>query len=86
MWSKKNVFMESFDEHYLIQGHSGGLPCLKGESLSCEFFQEGPSMVVVGIKLVVEAHPLFAWILVDSSRETQKESQSCSIIGFDIEF
>ena len=71
-----------YDEHCLIQGDSSGLPCFKGESLSFEFFQEGPSLVIVGIKLVAEGHPLFAWILIDNSREIQKETQSCSIFWF----
>lgn len=38
MWSKILV-MKSFDGHCLIQGDSSGLPCFKGESLSCEFFK-----------------------------------------------
>ena len=50
--SKKNFVVESLDEHYLIQGDSSGLPCLKAESLSCGLFKRG--------------HPSYAWICFSS--------------------
>lgn len=41
-------------------------------------------MVVARIKLVAEAHLLFAWILVDSSRNTKGVSNMFNLFGFGI--